>query len=101
MNHMKPIFLDSQRGKSLLLYNNFIYNFEIRTEKYKRFRCIQRSCGAKLIYQNNGKIELIKSHKHDDQKINCMNLILKSKLKIKALVSSERSNDIITSLTTK
>jgi hypothetical protein len=41
-------FLESKKGGHMVLYNNFKYNRLIKKDNSTRWRCVTRTCDAKL-----------------------------------------------------
>ena len=55
--------LKSQRGANIVVYDDYMFNFDKIVEGKERWRCKTRSCKA-FILKHDELIELNKSHNH-------------------------------------
>lgn len=54
----------STRGKTLLIFNDFVYNFMYQNDVFTSWRCKKRKCPGNIRVYNNGE-KIIKNHNHE------------------------------------
>lgn len=89
----------SQRGKEIIIKDNYIYNYDRSKDGQKIFRCSNRTYPGKLTLSEENNLFLCTNHNHSQEKKKCDRLIFLSQVKNRANESNERPIDIITNIT--
>ncbi|KAG0436892.1 hypothetical protein DMUE_3987 [Dictyocoela muelleri] len=98
---MNPIFIKSQRCNDLIIFNNFIYNFEKYKDIISQYRSQNRQCRARLEYYADHIFKIKKEHSHTPNEEKCIKLMTVSKIANRAKETIEKSCYLITKFTNK
>lgn len=88
-------FLYSQRGKNIAICDGYIYNFDKASEEITRWRCQNRCCRGAIFLDGDNLIVNTVAHNHELETLKIKGLVMKEKIKIKALNSKESARYII------
>lgn len=91
MNYKK---LKGQRKAEILLFNDFIFNYDKVVNGKERWRCGSRACKA-FIFLKDEKIDLINTHNHEHSKSKIDRIEFNNKIKNRAKNTTEKADTII------
>lgn len=91
---MEFIKTKSQRGRDLLILEQYIYNFDKKMSDKERWRCRNRACKA-VVYVNEGIFDINNAHNHNTEEKAIERLLFNERIKLRAKKTSEKSNSII------
>ncbi|KAF7685930.1 hypothetical protein CDIK_3321 [Cucumispora dikerogammari] len=89
----------SKRGREIRIFNDFVFNFESKSEEEVLWRCVNRICRSRLTTIADDKVVKHTEHSHDADKPIAESCICNTGLKTLAKSSSLCSSKIITEIT--
>ena len=92
-----PVFIESSRNNSMLIYKDFIYNVTDNINNTKKFRCIKRSCKGRSVYKDDNTEETVE-HNHPGNKSEAEKKIAMHNLKSYALNENECLDKIVSDI---
>ena len=93
------IWTKTQRGKRMLIYNNFFYTFNSEKNEIETWRCRTRSCKGRIFFKKNEEILNSKEHNHIVNKNEVMAYLSLEKIKKTASSNFQRSSSILSPIT--
>jgi len=87
--------LKSQRGKDLLIHENFIYTLDHTKNSITRWRCQDRTCRGSVFFDDDNNLirSVTHQHSHVPEKIEKLRLV--QSIRNRAISTTERASDII------
>ena len=93
------IWTKTQRGKRMLIYNNFFYTFNSEKNEIETWRCRTRSCKGRIFFKKNEEILNLIEHNHIGNKNEVIAYLSLQKIKIAASSNFQRASSLVSAIT--
>lgn len=87
--------LTTQRGKALLIHENYLYNKDYTRDGITRWRCQNRACKGAVFFDSQSVVIKTVAHLHDEVPDKIEKARTAQSIRERAVSTTERANDII------